>query len=221
MRPLCRPSALAFDLDGTLVDSRLDIAATCNHVLAAAGRPALHADVIATFVGDGVRALLARAFEYAYDDAHLGPLTDTFVAYYAAHPADHTTWMPGALGVLDAVAAWPLAVVTNKARAVTLAVLEALGTGGRFAFVYAGGDGPLKPSAAPIVAVARALRVEPSALWVVGDGDQDILAARAAGSFAVAVRGGFTGDERLRAASPDAFLSSLAELPALIQRAAS
>jgi len=209
------PLAVAFDLDGTLVDSRLDIAAACNHVLTSAGRVPLDPQVIASFVGDGVAHLVARAFELRIEAPELPELTTRLVAYYSAHPVDHTRWMPGAIEALDALASVPLAIVTNKARAVTLRVLEALGASARFAFVFAGGDGPLKPSPEPVLAVARALSVPVGSLWVVGDAEQDILSARAAGAFAVAVRGGFADDERLQAASPDVTLASLLELPAL------
>jgi phosphoglycolate phosphatase len=231
-RERLRPAAaIAFDLDGTLVDSRLDIVSACNHVLAQAGRAPLDADVVAGYVGDGVRALVARAFALPPEDPALDAPVADFVAYYAAHPADHTTWMPGALDALDALADRPLALVTNKARAVTMRVLDALGAGGgaggsagggagaRFRFVYAGGDGPLKPHAAPIQACARALGVDPAALWVVGDSPQDLGAARAAGSIAIAVCGGFVDESRLRAAGPDALLASIADLPELVRRA--
>jgi len=194
----------------------------CNHVLVGAGRAPLPPEVIETFVGDGARALLARAFGVPVTtapDAQLDAWQEQWVAFYTAHPAAHTTWMPGALAVLDAVADLPLAVVTNKARPVTLAVLEALGGRQRFAFVYGGGDGPLKPRPEPVLATARALSVEPSSLWVVGDADQDILAARAAGAVAVAVKGGFQTEARVRAARPDVILDSLPELLPLIQSA--
>ena len=141
------------------------------------------------------------------------------MTYYAAHPADRTRWMPGALATLDALAALPFALVTNKARAVTLRVLEVLGGGGRFAFVYAGGDGPLKPHPDAIAAVARGLGVDVADLWVVGDADQDILAARAAGAVAIAVRGGFADDARLTAARPDVLLDAIDQLPALVRDA--
>jgi phosphoglycolate phosphatase len=212
-----RPEAVAFDLDGTLIDSRLDIAAACNHVLVEAGWAPLDAAVIATFVGDGVRALVSRAFGLPLDYPDLDPLERAFVARYAAHAVEQTTWMPGALQAADALRGMPLAVVTNKARSVTLAVLKALHAGDRFAFVYAGGDGPLKPRPEPVLAVARALGVPVEALWVVGDGDQDVLSARAAGAVAIAVLGGFTAEARLRACLPDAVLPSLAELPALVR----
>jgi phosphoglycolate phosphatase len=212
-----RPQAVAFDLDGTLIDSRLDIAAACNHVLVAAGRAPLDVEVIATFVGDGVRALVSRAFAMAPGSPGLDALEQAFVARYAAHAVDQTTWMPGALDALEALRGTPVAIVTNKARSVTLAVLEALGAGARFAFVYAGGDGPLKPRPEPVLAVARALGVPVEALWVVGDGEQDLLAARAAGAVGIGVLGGFGAEARLRAALPDALLPSLAELPALVR----
>ena len=152
-----------------------------------AGREALAPDVIAKFVGDGARALLARAFGVPEvdGDAQLDAWQREFVAFYAAHPVAQTCWMTGALPSLDALVSLPLAVVTNKARAVTERVLEELGVTRRFAFVFAGGDGPRKPDPAPVTAVARALGVAPAELWMVGDGAQDVLAARAAGAFSI------------------------------------
>jgi phosphoglycolate phosphatase len=218
------PRAVAFDLDGTLIDSLLDIAAACNHVLTRAGRAPLPPERIATFVGDGVGALLSRAFgvpEVDAPDAERQGWYDEFIAYGTAHPAVYTTWMPGALEALDALSGLPLAIVTNKAHPVAVSVLDALGGTRRFGFVYGGGDGPLKPLADPVLAVARTFSVDVGSVWVVGDLPQDILAARAAGAVAIAVRGGFTDDARLEAARPDAILASLRELPGLVQRAAS
>lgn len=215
MRP---PRAIAFDLDGTLVDSRRDIAAACNHVLVQAGRAPLALDVIVGFVGDGVRSLLARAFGLPIDDPELDRLVQMLVTYYAAHPVVYTTWMPGAHAALEALRELPVALVTNKARVVTVAVLDALQVRERFAFVYAGGDGVLKPRPEPIEATARALGVPVAELWVVGDGPQDVLAARAAGAVAVAVLGGFAPEARLREAGPDAVIASLEELGGLRSR---
>jgi phosphoglycolate phosphatase len=218
------PAAIAFDLDGTLIDSLGDIAASCNHVLAWAGRAPLPRETIATFVGDGVRALVARAFgiqDHEAPNAELDAWSREFVAYYGAHPADHTTWMPGALEALDSLRELPMAIVTNKARSVTEEVLRVMGARPRFAFVYGGGDGPLKPRPDPVSAVARALSVEVASLWVVGDSEQDVRSARSAGAVAVAVRGGFHADERLLASRPDLVLSSLAELPAHVRAAGS
>jgi phosphoglycolate phosphatase len=218
--PTPRPAqGVAFDLDGTLIDSRLDIAAACNHVLAAAGRSPLAPEVIATLIGDGVRALVSKAFALPLDAPELDDLETAFVTRYAAHPVERTTWMPGALEALQALRGLPLAILTNKARRVTLAVLDALGVSAHFAFVYAGGDGPLKPHPEAVLAVARGLSVAPEALWVVGDGWQDLDSAHAAGAVAVAVLGGFTTEARLLEGRPDALLGSLVELPALVRSA--
>ncbi|MBV9947764.1 MAG: HAD-IA family hydrolase [Myxococcales bacterium] len=211
-----RPRAFAFDLDGTLIDSRRDIAAACNHVLLHAGRSPLPEAEIATYVGDGAMALLARAFRIPTDAPELRALHDEFVRYYGEHPVARTDWMPGALEALDALAGHPMAVVTNKTRTVTLTILEALGAADRFAFTYGAGDGPLKPSPQPIHAVARALGVRAAELWVVGDGPQDVGAGRAAGSPTVGVLGGFQSEERLRLAAPDRLIGSLSDLVALV-----
>jgi phosphoglycolate phosphatase len=175
--------------------------------------------VIATFVGDGARSLVARAFALAPSAPEVDPLLDEFVRFYAEHPVVHTTWMPGVSDALDALAAFPAAIVTNKTRAVTLAILEALGAKARFAFVYGAGDGPLKPSPEPIRRVASALGVSPAELWVIGDAAQDVGAGRAAGSPTVGVLGGFHSAERLYAAGPDRVVPSLHELPRLVAEA--
>jgi phosphoglycolate phosphatase len=205
------PRAIAFDLDGTLIDSRKDIAAACNHVLVWAGRAPLPEDRIATFVGDGARSLLARAFDLPRESAELDPIVAEWAAYYAAHPVDHTRWMPGAERALAELPFRGVRVglVTNKARVVTLSILEALGAAARFDAIYAGGDGPLKPSGEAIVHVCRAMGVRPDEAWVVGDGVQDVEAARAAGARAIAISGGFQSEERLRSAAPDAIFPTL------------
>lgn len=215
---LPRARAILFDLDGTLVDSRKDIAAACNHALAAVGRPPLDEATIAGFVGDGARMLLSRALQTG---AGAEPILDEalarFQAFYARHAADHTTWMPGALDALEALTDRALALVTNKPREATLAVLEALGQGARFGAIVAGGDGPLKPDPRAVHAALGPLHVLPAEAWMVGDGRQDIEAGRAAGCSTVAVRGGFGTAEQLAAARPDCTLDSLVGLVALVR----
>ena len=211
---LATPKLVAFDLDGTLINSRGDIAAACNHALVAAGRKPLPSETIASFVGDGARSLLVRAFGMATDAPELDAIVDVWRAYYVAHPVDHSTWMPGAREAIDACAQRGIAValVTNKARVVTERILHALGVAKDFVLLYAGGDGPLKPSAEPMLAMARAAAIDPRDAWLVGDAEQDIGSARAAGSLAVAVLGGFHDETRLRAARPDVLVASLRDV---------
>ena len=209
---------LVFDLDGTLIDSRLDIAASCNAALIALGRAALPVDVVAGFVGDGARKLIARALEMEVDDPLVDRGLEAFIDFYLAHPIDRTTWMAGAKDVLSLAPKHTLAIATNKRTSVALAIVRALGAEERFAAITGGGDGPLKPDPASIHRVARETGHvgDPRSVWMIGDGPQDVLAGKAFGATTVAVCGGFHSEGRLREASPDHLLQSLVELPALL-----
>lgn len=210
-------AAVVFDLDGTLVDSRRDIAAATNHALARAGRPALATEIVASYVGDGARSLVSRAADLEENDPAVDALLDDFLAYYASHALDFTTPMPGAEAALDSLARLPLAVATNKPRPTTEAVLEGLGLRRRFSVVVAGTDPlPRKPAPDQLVFVAEQLRISPWNLVMVGDGPQDVEAGRAAGCRTVGVEGGLLPRARLVAAGPDALVGSLAELPQLL-----
>jgi phosphoglycolate phosphatase len=219
VRVTSRPRAILFDLDGTLVDSRADIAVAANHALRAAGRAPLSTETLAGFVGDGARALLARAFGVPPDAPELAQHVERWRTCYLANPVAHTTWMPGAREAIDALRARSIAiaVVTNKDRVVTSAILRALGVEDRVDAVWGGDDGPLKPAPDGPIAMMRALGVAPGETWMVGDGPQDIGAARAAGCPSVALLGGFTAEARLREAGPDVVIASMAELVALVE----
>lgn len=207
-----------FDLDGTLVDSRRDIVVAANHVRQAAGLSPLPDDVVAGYVGDGARYLVAHVMEVPQEDPSVERHLASFLDYYEAHAVDYTVLMPHAEEVMAALADRPLALCTNKSRRTTLAVLDGLGISARFRVVVAGGDTiQNKPSAEPLLLAAEQLGVQPAELIMVGDGPQDIEAARAAGAFGVGLRGGILPIERLLAASPQALLDDLSELPALVR----
>jgi 2-phosphoglycolate phosphatase len=210
---------IVFDLDGTLIDSRYDIANAANHALSVQGFTPLSVPEIASFVGDGARALLARAARLEPDAPELEPLLSAFLAFYAAHPTDHTLLLPGAHEALAELAHLPLALCTNKPRAITDAVLANLRLPIRFAVVVAGGDLPrIKPDPLPLQHIAQALSLTPAELVMVGDGPQDILCAKAAGARSVAVEGGMQAREKLLATNPDFVLHTLAGLPEVIER---
>lgn len=213
------PRALVFDLDGTLIDSRGDIAAAANHALAATGRRTLPEATIARFVGDGARTLCARAAGLGESDAELDDVLATFLAYYDEHPVDRTKWMPHAREALAELSRYPLALCTNKPRATTELVLGSLGVRSLFAIILAGGDLPeKKPAPGPILAIAKQLGVMPEALVVIGDGPQDVEAGRRAGARTIGVRGGMLPIERLLAARPDVLVDSLQEVPTIVRR---
>jgi 2-phosphoglycolate phosphatase len=215
---LPRPSAVLFDLDGTLVDSRGDIAAACNAALRRRGHKEESVERIGSFVGDGARVLIAGVLGLPIADPEVTLVLEGFVEAYGADPASRTTLMRGALEALDAVDAHGLraAVVTNKPRGVTLKLLEAKGVLARFGAVCGGGDAPLKPSPALLERAAEGLGATKERVWMVGDGHQDILAGHALGATTIAVLGGFAREDEVRATNPHVVVASLVELPALL-----
>ena len=209
--------AVVFDLDGTLIDSRLDIASSANHALAAHGFAELSVDELSSYVGDGARWLLARATRLDPNAPKLDALVATFIAHYAEHPTDHTQLLPGAREALAELSRLPLALCTNKPRAVTDRVLANLRLHGAFQAVVGGGDlAKNKPDPLPLRHIASALGLTPTELVMVGDGAQDIACAKAAGAHSVGVEGGMQGRELLLASEPDVLLGSLLELPAAL-----
>jgi phosphoglycolate phosphatase len=206
-------------LDGTLIDSRRDIAASCNAALRERGHPPLDDAEIATFVGDGARTLIARALRLPDSDPEVSATLAAFLAHYEAHPAVHTELLPGAMEALAAARPAKVGVVTNKGRSVSLAVLAALGLDAHVDVLVAGGDGPLKPHPAPVLRAAAQLGATPARVWMVGDGLQDIAAGRAAGAVTVGIPGPFHGEAALEGAQATAVLASLADLPRLLSAA--
>ncbi len=187
---------VGFDLDGTLLDTSAGIAAAVNHALALAGRDAITVAQVLPMVGAGMRRTLANALAVSggCDEVELDRLFPIMFDYYAAHGAAGSHPYPGMAAALDALAARgvTLAVVTNKAEALALAVLGELGLIGRFAGVI-GGDtlepGNAKPSPVPIREMIA--RCGGGRAAFVGDSLFDTQAARAAGIPSIAVSFGF------------------------------
>jgi len=212
-------AGVVFDLDGTLVDSRRDIVRAVEVALSEHGVAPPPPDVIAGFVGDGARLLVARALALPADERRVDAVLATFLAYYEAHPVEETTPMPGALATLTALAGVPLAVCTNKPRKIADLVLARLELSDRFTAVVGGGDTPRgKPDPEPLRCIAKRLGTSASRLVIVGDGVQDVACGRAAGAFTIAVLGGFGTAEALAAAGPYRVIPSLSELPRSLPR---
>jgi 2-phosphoglycolate phosphatase len=208
---------VVFDLDGTLIDSRLDIASSANHALAVHGFSTLSVSEISSYVGDGARWLLARAARLEPSAPALDALLATFTAYYSEHPTDHTLLLPGAHEALTALSHLPLALCTNKPRSITDRVLANLRLPTPFQVVIGSGDlAKNKPDPLPLYYIAEQLGLSPAELVMVGDGAQDIACAKAAGAHSVGVEGGMQGRELLLASEPDVLLESLFELPAAL-----
>lgn len=207
--------ALLFDLDGTLVDTRADLAAAVNFALGRLGRPARTLEEVREFIGGGVRELIRSSLGPAHEDM-LEPALALFRPYYLEHCADRSALYPGvgeALGKL----AGPVAVVTNKPEAASRAIFRALGVEAFFRAVIGGDSLPfLKPRPEPLWEAARRLGARPERVLMVGDSPGDVQAGRAAGMRTCAVTYGYRPAEELRAAEPDFLLDRIGDLEAII-----
>lgn len=201
-----RYDAVFFDLDGTLIDSREDLAAAVNHVRASLRLGPLQVPVVQSYIGDGVRLLLERSLGTT-DDALLERALGLMRPYYLEHCLDRTTLYDGIGDLLQALGADPglrLGVVTNKPQVPSEKVLNGLGLLGRFATVV-GGDaaGARKPDPAPFRLAAERAGVVGGKILVVGDSPNDIEGARRAGYASCGVLWGICPPDRVRASRPD------------------
>ena len=187
-----------FDLDGTLIDSRLDLVHSVNAALRHIGRPELPDDVIASYVGDGAPILIQRALgAEAADEALVRKGLEFFLSYYREHKLDHTTVYPGIPEALAAIQTSnrvrrQMAVLTNKPVNPSRAIVDALGLGQYFSQVYGGNSFVTKK---PDPEGARKLLAEtgvaPEQAAIVGDSHVDVRTGRNAGLWTVGVTYGF------------------------------
>jgi phosphoglycolate phosphatase len=188
------PVAVVFDLDGTLVDSRRDLATAVNGLRASYGLPALPLSAVMGMVGEGARLLVARALGVEAAIALDGPdgALSRFYARYDEVLLATTRPYPGIPELLAALAPrLPLAVLSNKPGGFTRRVLAGLGLAGAFAAVV-GGDGPYprKPDPAGLRALAAGFGAPPERVVLVGDSAIDAeTAARAGAPFALVAWG--------------------------------
>lgn len=208
---------ILFDLDGTLIDSRVDVANAANAARAAVGLASLPLETVQGYVGDGVTKLVERILPEERRGAFDAALA-AFLEFYAAHSLDHTTLYPGVRETVEALARdLKLAVVTNKRRYLTMPILEGLGIV-RFFSQVVGGDGPLarKPSPEPLISVCEAEGIPPGESLMVGDSPTDVAAARAAGIFVCGATYGYKPAEVVRAAGPDYVIDTFSEMLELV-----
>lgn len=181
---------VAFDLDGTLIDSAADLAAAASALTLELGGRALTRPEVVAMVGEGAAVLVSRALTAAGLDPQTPGAVPRFLALYEARMLDTTTLYPGIRAVLDAIdPLLPLAVVTNKPEAPALRLLDALGVRRHFLEVI-GGDGawPRKPDPAGLLSLAVHARGGP--LVLVGDSPIDAATAdRASAAFVLAAYG--------------------------------
>ena len=179
---------LVFDLDGTLVDSKVDLANAVNVALESFDLPPLPHPMIYSYVGDGATTLIRRALPK--DKAALLPeVLDRFLAYYRRHLLDTTRAYPGVAGALRKWAGiYRMAVLTNKGVAMTREILSGLSLDVYF-FEVRGGDSfeTKKPDPEGLLSIVREAGVEAQEAIMIGDSRNDVLAGKAAGAVTCGV----------------------------------
>jgi phosphoglycolate phosphatase len=195
-----RPIKLViFDLDGTLIDSRLDLVHSVNAALRHIGRPELPEDVIASYVGDGAPILIQRALGgETVDESLVRKGLEFFLSYYREHKLDHTTVYPGIAEALAAIQNWQngvprkMAVLSNKPVVPSRAIVEALGLGPFFSQVYGGNSFPTKkPDPEGVRTLLEENGARPDQAVIVGDSHVDIRTGRNASLHTIGVTYGF------------------------------
>jgi phosphoglycolate phosphatase len=218
-------AAILLDLDGTLLDTAEDISAALNRALAERHLAALATAQVRDLIGRGAPLLIARAVErlgLSVDAAEQAALTQRFYFHYEQlHVLDESNARPypGVAAGLESLRALGLrlAVVTNKQRHFAVGLLQRLQLSPWIELVV-GGDSceRRKPDPQPLLFACNALRVEPTQALMVGDSMNDVLAARAAGLPVVCVPYGYNEGSDPRTLACDAFIESLADLPAVL-----
>lgn len=210
---------VVFDLDGTLVDSSRDIAASLDAALQrlAPGTAPIPLERVLDFVGEGARLLIERSLAHAGLALPVDEVLAVYLDCYRERLLDTTRLY---LGMAKALAALgptgpALAVLTNKPGDMSRTILEGLGVADRFARILGAGDVPArKPDPAGLLALLDELGIAAADAWLVGDSATDVHTGRAAGVRVAGVAWGFH-PAGLLAAGPDRILDDPRELPSL------
>ena len=220
-----RVRLLVFDLDGTLIDSRLDLIHSVNAMLRHIGRPELDGDIIASYVGDGAPALVRRALgdTDTDDEALFRTAMEYFLGYYRVHKLDHTTVYEGIPEVLARLAdssngaPRQMAVLSNKPVNPSRLIVQALGLGDFFVRVYGGNSFTTKkPDPLGVQTILQETGVAANESLMIGDSSVDVLTGRNAGLWTCGVTYGFA-PHSLEEVPPDVLIENPRELGELLR----
>lgn len=210
---------IIYDLDGTLIDSRHDIANAVNGTLTELGLAELSVEQISSFVGNGVTPLMRRALWEA-GAQHAVPLLERsiklFRCRYSEHLLDNTRLYPSVPGVLEFFRQREQAVVTNKPEEFSLAILKGLGIDSYFLRIIGGDCGfPKKPDPGAVLTLMHQGGILPGETLLVGDSAMDVETGKNASVYTAAVTYGFGSRAEIENSHPHFLLDDLAELTQL------
>jgi phosphoglycolate phosphatase len=210
---------MLFDLDGTLIDSKADLAASINLMLTDLGRPTLSEDTIGSFVGDGVRVLVYRSLTAT--DPNRQPPGEQLHAegiglmhnHYADQMLKTTRLYPGVADTLDFFKGKRKAVVTSKEVRFTGIILDHFRIAHHFDAIVGGDTLPArKPDPGPVIEAIKLLGGTAAGAVMIGDSENDVNAGRGAGALTCAATFGFRTREQLSLTSPDAIIDRFDQL---------
>lgn len=221
MKPI---SLFIFDLDGTLIDSKEDIAGSVNHTMREIGLPPVPDDVICSFVGNGVTPLIRQSVESALPSAGSNPaptFEDTlriFMEHYDHHLLERTRPFPGIPEVLEKFRASPKVVVTNKSQAFSEKILKGLGLAPHFRGIFGGDTNfPKKPDSAVVHHLLKSFGVAPGKTVIIGDSRVDIETGKNAGILTCGVAYGFRPRRELEQSACDYLINRPEDLTKLFK----
>ncbi|MBI3996407.1 MAG: HAD-IA family hydrolase [Candidatus Omnitrophica bacterium] len=202
---------IVYDLDGTLVDTLEDIAASANHMRAELGLPLLPARQIRGYIGQGLHELVRHCL-HTEDPKLVEQGTKIYRRHYTLHLLDHSRLYPHAPSVLAYFKGRRQAVITNKPNPYSRDILTALGIADFFFDIIGGNSAyPKKPDPTSLLALMASERIDPTEALFVGDSPIDIETGRKAGVFTVTVTHGLSDRAELVHAQPDLLVSDFQE----------
>jgi len=208
--------ALVFDLDGTLIDSKMDLVNSVNATLREMKHRALPMDLVTSYVGSGAPVLIRRALGGNPSEEELKKALAFFLVHYEEHKLDQTRLYPGVAETLADLKSLPMSVLTNKPVKVSLRILEGLGVAQYFRSIYGGNSFETKkPDPLGAQQILTEFNAAPREAAMVGDSEVDVQTARNAGMRSVIVNFGFGTHDR--AAHPaDIYIDRFEELSGLV-----
>lgn len=207
---------LIFDLDGTLIDSKIDLIHSVNAMLREMKQPQLATETISGYIGHGAPQLVARALGGASTEEELNRALQFFLHYYEEHKMDNTRAYPGVEETLMELRHVPMAVLTNKPARISVRILNSLGLTKYFTAIYGGNSfESKKPDPFGANRILQGFGIAAREALLVGDSEVDVQTARNAGMQAAAVNYGFGVHDR--AAYPaDIYLDRFGDLAAVV-----
>jgi len=203
---------LVFDFDGTLADTKQDIADAFNYARISFGLDSLPVEAVTGAIGEGVRTLVAK-LSGSGKEGQIDEILEKFREYYNDHLLDNTKPQRGALEILRHFKQKPKIILTNKSRGYTIKILEGLDLLKEFELVECGDKTKeRKPNPAVILQVLKNFGIGPGEAMIIGDSAVDIKTGKNAGMKTCFVRDGYSSEESLEALKPDLIIQSINEL---------